>query len=153
MSTCYSRNFREVGCNTSISEKVKVIVQFCTIGPRGLTTKSFRINIWMRDMSSCDREKTGSLTHSSSEGKHTNWYYLLGCVCKYWALFRHKYAYMFGVNWTVTWPIRKYKIFLSQITDFKFNSQITDFHFVSFGVTNENKHVKNYKNLSNPCLT
>ena len=33
MFTCYSRNFRAIGCNTSISEKVKVIVQFCTIGP------------------------------------------------------------------------------------------------------------------------
>ena len=31
MFTCYSRNFRAIGCNPSISEKVKVIVQFCTI--------------------------------------------------------------------------------------------------------------------------
>ena len=34
MFTCHSRNFRAIGRNTSISEKVYVIVQFCTICQR-----------------------------------------------------------------------------------------------------------------------
>ena len=72
MFTSYSRNFRAIGCSPSISEKVNVIVQFCTTGPRAWPRRASRdFNSGCRNSSHHCRQQSFSGLHSAERSDYT----------------------------------------------------------------------------------
>ena len=72
MFTSYSRNFRAIGCNSSISEKVNAIVQFCTTGLRAWPRRASRdFNSGCRNSSHHCRQQSFSGLHSAERSDYT----------------------------------------------------------------------------------